>query len=123
MIHLGSERIFLYREAVDMRKGYDGLVGVIKTVLKENPLSGAYFVFLNGPRNRIKILYWDKDGFAVWMKRLESGSFTLPEADSHGKQIIDRTLLLMLLEGLKKVKRTKRFRLNDETALAVAIGD
>ncbi len=123
MIHLSAERIFLYREAVDMRKGYDGLIGVVKTVLKENPLSGAYFVFLNGPRNRIKVLYWDKDGFAVWMKRLESGSFALPEADSKGKQIIDRTLLLMLLEGLKKVKRTKRFRLNDDAALVAAVGD
>jgi transposase len=123
MIHLSAERIFLYREAVDMRKGYDGLIGVVKTVLKENPLSGAYFVFLNGPRNRIKVLYWDKDGFAVWMKRLECGSFALPEADSKGKQIIDRTLLLMLLEGLKKVKRTKRFRLNDDAALVAAVGD
>ena len=113
MMNYGSDRIFLCRQPVDLRKGYDGLIGLTKTVLKENPLSGAYFVFLNPARNRIKILYWDSDGFCIWMKKSATGSFALSEGEYGDKQALDRTMLFMLLEGIKKVKKSKRFQCGD----------
>ena len=112
MLPIGSIRIFLCRHPVDLRKSYDTLSALALNVLHENPLSGAFFIFLNRSRTRIKILYWDRDGFAIWMKRLERGTFPLPHGPAFGKQELSRTALLQLLEGLKNVKKTSRFHLN-----------
>ena len=112
MLPIGATRIFLCRQPVDLRKSYDALTALVTNVLYEDPLAGAFFVFLNRSRNRIKILYWDRDGFAIWMKRLERGSFPLPEGTVNGKQELSRTALLQLLEGLKNTKKTCRFVLN-----------
>jgi hypothetical protein len=68
-------RIFLHTEATDMRKGFDGLVGLVQQFLAQDPLSGHLFLFFNRRRDRVKALYWDGDGLAVWYKRLESGTF------------------------------------------------
>ena len=102
-------RIFLCRQPTDLRKSYDTLAALASTVLGENPLSGALFVFLNRPRNRIKILYYEKGGYCLWMKRLEAGSFPLPSGAGN-KQQINGGHLAMLLDGLKIVKM-KRFSL------------
>ena len=102
-------KMFLYRHPTDLRKSYDTLAALASTVLGENPLSGALFVFLNRPRNRVKILYYENGGYCLWMKRLEAGSFPLPPGDGN-KQQINAGHLAMLLDGLKIVKM-KRFSL------------
>jgi transposase len=75
---LGNARVFVAVPPADLRKGYDGLARLAHDVIAQDPLSGHLFVFANRKRNRIKILYWDRDGYAVWMKRLERGNFRWP---------------------------------------------
>jgi transposase len=67
-------KIFLYAQAADLRRGYDGLAALVQEAMGEDPLSGSLFLFLNKRANRLKLFYWDRDGYAIWMKRLESGS-------------------------------------------------
>lgn len=85
-------RIFLYAPAVDLRKSFDGLSGIISQAFpEEDLLSGHLFLFLNKRRDRIKLLYWDDGGLAIWYKRLEAGSFQLPSqaaAERHGRASI-----------------------------------
>ena len=107
----GATPIFLYRNPVDLRKSFDTLAALVEVKLHENPLSGAYFIFLNKSANRIKILYWDQDGFAIWMKRLERGIFPIPESCAGTKIKLDRTTLNMMLDGVKIIKKTRRFEL------------
>ena len=107
---LGDTKIFLCRDPIDMRKSYDTLSSLVSSRLEEDPLSGSLFVFLNRPRDRIKVLYFERGGYCIWMKRLEAGSFPLPQGEG-GKQKIDSVMLAMLLEGLKIVKM-KRFSPN-----------
>jgi transposase len=102
-----SVRIFLCREPVDFRKAHDGLVAVVRQHLKEDPLSGSLFVFLNKRRDRVKLIQWDGNGLWLHYKRLEKGTF---KALTDGPQIT-RAQLLMLLEGIevKKGKMSRRF--------------
>ena len=71
-------RILAYRHPVDMRKSFDGLVGLVKNALEENPLSGTLYVFSNRRRTYVKAVYWDRTGFCLFAKRLEVGKFVLP---------------------------------------------
>ena len=91
-----------------MRKSFDGLCGVIRSELGADPLSGSLFVFCNRRRNMVKLLYWDRDGFALWYKRLERGCFRLP-ATSATDGRIDRCQLHMLLEGVLPQKVSRRY--------------
>ena len=75
---LANTRIFLSLEPTDMRKGFDGLQGLVLNVLKQDPLSGHLFLFVNRCRDKLKILYWDGDGLAIWYRRLEQGTFQVP---------------------------------------------
>jgi transposase len=75
---LGNARVFVAVPPADLRKGYDGLARLARDVVAQDPLSGHLFVFATRKHNRIKILYWDRDGYAVWMKRLERGRFNWP---------------------------------------------
>ena len=102
-----SVRIFLCREPVDFRKAHDGLVAVVRQHLKEDPLSGSLFVFLNKRRDRVKLIQWDGNGLWLHYKRLEKGTF---KALADGPQIT-RAQLLILLEGIevKKGKMSRRF--------------
>ena len=69
-------KIYLHTEPIDMRKSFDGLFGIIKSDLHLDVRDGGVFMFLNLRRNRIKLMYWDRDGIAIWMKRLETSSGT-----------------------------------------------
>jgi transposase len=103
-----STRIYLYRAACDMRKSFDGLCGIIRSELSQNPFSGSLFVFCNRRRNMVKLLYWDSDGLAIWFKRLERGSFGLPRMDAADGRI-DRRELSLLLEGVVPKKMSRRY--------------
>ena len=106
----GVSRIYLYNGPCDMRKSFDGLCGMVRSELGADPLSGSLFVFCNRRRNMVKVLYWDRDGFAIWYKRLEQGTFTLPVVEGRGG-IIERRELAMLLEGVIPKKVGKRYDL------------
>lgn len=109
-----STRIFIALGATDMRKGFDGLSGLVTSQIKQDPLSGAFFLFVNRRRDRMKVLYWDGDGLAIWYRRLEQGTYRLPKASSDASSIEMRSdEFTMLLRGidLENVKRHKRFSL------------
>ena len=111
--HASAVRIFLYSEATDMRRGFDRLAEMIKQSLAQDPLSGNLFVFRSRSADRLKILYWDRDGFALWYKRLEEGAFRFPSvAEGQSSIEVKGSELAMLLEGidLRSIKRGKRFR-------------
>ena len=105
-------RIFLAVEPADMRKGFDGLAQLVRERIAEDPLSGHLFVFRNKRRDRIKILYWDRDGFALWYKRLEKGTFRFPEAKD-GRVEVTPAEMAAVLEGidLSRARRLPRFKL------------
>ena len=75
----GSVRVFLCMLPADMRWPFDSLARLVKDLLAEDPLSGHLFVFRNRRGDRVKILYWDRDGYAIWYKRLEQGIFRFPK--------------------------------------------
>jgi len=109
MLALGMARhIYLYRGDCDMRRSFDGLCGIIRCELGQDPLAGYLFVFLNRRRSMVKMLYWDHDGLALWYKRLERGLFTLPRVCAQNGEI-DRRALSMLLEGVVPQKMEKRY--------------
>jgi transposase len=95
-----------------MRNGFDGLSGLVSRELLQSPLSGDIFIFLNKPRNRIKLLHWQGDGFALYYKRLERGTYEMPEVnpDCAGVEISAQQLLL-IMEGISllSVKKRKRY--------------
>lgn len=74
----GSVQIFVCTEPADMRRSFDGLCGMARDIMKQDPLSGHLFLFRNRNRDRLKILYWDRDGLAIWYKRLEKGTWQFP---------------------------------------------
>jgi len=106
--------IFLCTRVVDLRKSFDGLSGAVRQYLGQDPVSGAYFVFVNRRCNLMKILVWDRHGFWVLAKRLEAGRFRMPQRGDTagtGGQILPWEELLCMIEGidLSKVRRQKRF--------------
>jgi transposase len=103
--------IWLATKATDLRKSFDTLAELVRQQLQGDPLSGQLFVFRNKRADRIKLLYWDEDGFVIVYKRLEVGTFHFPAADVAGVQIRAADLQ-MLLDGidLDSIKRQKRYR-------------
>ena len=100
MFGLGmATKIYLGVEAVDMRKGFEGLFGLVRDHLGQYPLSGHLFLFTNRKRTRLKALVWDGSGLWVCAKRLERGRFVWPQASS-GSVTLTRAQLSMLLEGI-----------------------
>lgn len=93
-----------------MRKGFDGLSGIVRGALNKDPLSGAVFIFLNRRRNQIKLLLWERDGFSLYHKRLERGTYELPVGDGDSVELRSDELML-ILQGiaLKSVQRRERF--------------
>jgi transposase len=114
MLSLGSShQYYLYREAADMRKGADGLSGLVRMGMDRDPLSGEVFIFVNRRRDKMKLLVWEHSGFVVWYKRLEAGTFELPAT---GGQISWQKLML-ILEGvaLSSVVQRKRYSRDPRT--------
>jgi transposase len=94
-----------------MRKGFNGLSGLVRQHIRHELLSGDVFIFLNKRRDRIKLLVWDRTGFVVWYKVLELGTFELPAAENDTLEL-SWTDIQLLLEGIeiKSVKRRKRYQ-------------
>jgi len=104
-------RYFMYGKRADMRKGFNGLCGLVRNEFLQNPLSGDVFIFINRPRNRIKLLHWQGDGFAIYYKRLEKGTYEIPEINAASASIeIDAQQLLLILEGISLLSVKKRRR-------------
>ncbi len=111
-----SVRIYLCVQTVDMRKGFDTLAMLVREHFGCDPLSGHLFVFASKGRSRIKLLYWDRDGFVIIYKRLEQGTFKLPKAlNSEIKALeIDTTDMVALLSGFELVKVKRQLRYHQE---------
>jgi len=121
----GRLRVFVCTQPADMRRSFDGLCGMAQSLMQQDPLSGHLFVFRNRNRDRLKILYWDRDGLAIWYKRLEEGTWQLPTdvrrsagdvaaTDSSRESAAEITLeeLSLLLGGidLRSVERRRRYQ-------------
>lgn len=107
-------QIYLCTAPTDMRKSYDGLSAIVASAMSKDVLSGHLFLFLNRRRDRIKLLWWDRDGLAIWMKRLEAGTFETPKSAADQSCLeLDPTQLALLLTGvsLESATRRKRFAL------------
>ena len=118
MLNLAANtRVFLAVEATDMRKGFDGLFSLVESVIRQDPFSGHLFVFRNRRRDRLKIMWWDRDGLAIWYKRLEKGSFQFPtDVKNSSDKLPERCEMraeefAMLLGGidLAGIRRRKRY--------------
>lgn len=104
------QSIWLCTQPVDMRKSFDGLMGLIVGQLQGDPSSGQFFVFINRRKTHIKIFYFDGSGYCIWCKRLEQGQFNRTMS-SDVKKEIDWLALRLLLDGIemKKIRQYKRF--------------
>lgn len=119
-------RIFFCLQAADMRQSFEGLRTLVAQHLGQNPLSGDLFVFRNVRGDRLKILYWNGDGFAIWYKLLEKGTFRFPQQPSaNGAVEIDAATLAMILAGidLSSVRRQKRFKILSSSTTSGAGSD
>jgi transposase len=109
---LGQTKIYLYAKPTDMRKSFDGLHAIVQSEFRRDIRLGDVFLFLNRRLDRIKLIHWDRDGLAIWMKRLERGTFQRPRRASSGEQVeMDATDLALLLSGIEltSVKRRPRY--------------
>ena len=105
-------RVFLCVTPTDMRKSFDGLSAVVRDHLRQDPLAGDLFVFRNRRGDRLKLLYWDEDGLAVWAKRLEEGTFQFPASGPDNSAVEVRATELALILGgidLSSARRRKRY--------------
>jgi transposase len=95
-----------------MRKGFDGLSAIVEHGWGASPLSGDLFVFANRRQTLLKLLYWDTDGYAIWYKRLECGTFRIPRPTAEGRIELTAATLAMILEGIdiKNTRKRKRYR-------------
>ena len=120
MLNFAPElKIYLHVGPVDMRKSFDGLFGIVSSSFKRDVRDGGLFLFINRRCDRLKLLYWDTDGLAIWMKRLEGGRFQRLAAAADAEHItLDTAELNMLLSGIEltNVKRRKRYRRSSATA-------
>ena len=115
LFHYQVREYFLYSGFVDMRKGIDSLSGLVRNELGKNPLTGDLFIFINRRRRQIKMLHWQGDGFAVFYKRLEKGTYEILHAGNDPKSILlSPEKLLFILQGvkLKSVKKRTRYSLS-----------
>jgi transposase len=106
-------RIWLAAQPADMRCGFDRLAELAASVTGDDPMSGHLFLFRGRSGDRLKILYWDRDGYALWYKRLEEGTFKLPRIGAGSKSVeLRASELAMMLDGidLRSIRRVKRYK-------------
>lgn len=105
-------RVWLCTQPTDMRRSFNGLSAMVKHTLKDNPLSGHLYVFVNRKRTMIKVLFFDRNGYAIWSKRLEQGQFVIKHSEQE-KQKLSFAQLQCLLEGIdiSNARQYKRFAL------------
>jgi transposase len=108
-----TTRVYLAVETVDMRKSFDALASLVEQVLQKDPMSGHLFVFIGRRRHMVRILYWDRSGFAMWSKRLEKGAFrwNMDRQGSGPSLEVEAAELVLLLEGidLRQARRRPRW--------------
>jgi len=109
--------VYLHRDPVDFRKSINGLSIIVEAEMALSPLSGALFVFCNKKRDKLKLLYWDKSGFALWYKRLEQEKFKWPRKMSEATIELDEIQLHWLLDGYDITKMKPHVVLNYQTLL------
>ena len=112
MIHLpAAVRVYLCLSPCDMRRSFDGLHALVRDHLQLDPFAGHLYLFANKRRDRLKILYWNRDGFAIWAKRLEAGTYAIPSGEP-GSRRIEITIeeLSALLSGIDLSTATRRTR-------------
>lgn len=118
MIHPpASVRVYLCLSPCDMRRSFDGLHALVRDHLQLDPYAGHLYLFAGKRRDRLKILYWDRDGFAIWAKRLEQGTYAIPAGEAGASRIeITAEELGALLSGidLSAATRRKRYRRADQ---------
>ena len=103
----GNARLFLCSHPMSMRKSFDGLTAEVEKLFPRELLTGAFFIFLNRRKDHMKVLFWDQDGFVIYFKRLEKGTFRWKESGT----VLDRRAFLMLLEGITPKRLQPRFSL------------
>lgn len=108
MFSIDRSAIYLYQKPIHINKSFEGLSTLVQDSFPGQLLTGRCFIFLNRYHNKMKILYWDSDGFVIFYKRLEKGSFYV---SADGKSELSRREFLMLFEGIKPLKLEKRFSL------------
>ena len=106
-----SIQIWCATTPTDLRRGFDGLSALVRSQLANDPFSGHLFVFHNKRADRLKVLYWDRDGLCIWYKRLERGRFHFPTADTASLELTPGQLQ-MILDGVdvEHVRRFKRYQ-------------
>ena len=118
MLHLSpSVRYYLYTNDTDMRKGFDSLCGIISSQMRLDVLSGAIFIFINKKRSQVKLLHWEGDGLSLYYKRLEKGTYELPEySETSTSTALSYQQLQFILQGitLRKIHYRKRYQKNPE---------
>jgi len=110
-------KIYLCKGPTDMRRSFDSLAMMVRAIIKQDPLSGHVFIFRNKRGNCLKLLYWDRDGYAIWYKRLEKGTFNIP-VNITEDYCLEHHQMAMMLEGIEftGIKRRKRFSLSTHSA-------
>lgn len=113
MLHLSAnQRYFLYQGQTDMRKGFDSLSGMVCSLMNQSAVSGDIFIFFNRRRNQVKLLHWEGDGFALYYKRLEKGTYEIPASGGSGGRLLHWQELQFILQGvsLKKIQYRVRYK-------------
>ena len=105
----GQIRVFLYGAPVDMRNSFDGLYALARHGLKQDPLNGQLFAFINRRATQMRVLYWDRSGWCLWAKRLEAGRFIRDWGELRHREM-DWTALKLMLEGIEVKRQLKRYR-------------
>ena len=118
MLNFSAARIYLCLDPTDMRKSFDTLAAMVREHLQGDPLSGTWFVFRGKQGNRLKILYWDRDGYALWNKRLEQGTFEFPKVIGEAAGVsINATELSLILGGVSlSAKRRQRYVKSEQSS-------
>jgi transposase len=103
-------RYFLYDKPCDMRKGFDGLSGIVSSQMHRSPMDGSVYLFVNRRKDRMKMLVWESGGFMLYYKRLEQGQFELPRSIDKGEIVLSWETLVLMLTGISLVQKSRRKR-------------